>query len=256
MERIPALTRAQLAELDRRASEEYGLPGAVLMENAGRGAAEHVLALLAARHGRGQSAARVAVLCGPGNNGGDGCVVARHLANAGIAVEIFATHALEDLKGDAAIMRRAAEKMGVPIHDVASAEAFEAARSLLARGDVFVDGLLGTGFRGEVRPAIARIIQVVNDLRANRGVGVVALDLPSGLDCDTGRPSGATVRADLTVTFAAPKVGFEAAIARPFLGSVVVATIGAPAVLVERVRGARPATGLPSRPGNGGLTRE
>jgi len=220
----PRLTRDELALLDRLACQELGLPSVVLMENAGRGAAEAVLGL---------RPRRVAVFSGGGNNGGDACVVARHLANAGVDVSVLATHPLVDLRGDAALMRRAVECLGVPVHDAAAEKAFEHA-------DVLVDGLLGTGFRGTMRPATARVVEALNERREAGGVSIVALDLPSGLDADTGRAARPTVSADLTVTFAALKVGFDAPAARPFLGRVVLATIGVPSSLIERVRLRRP----------------
>jgi NAD(P)H-hydrate epimerase len=248
------LTRDQLRALDRLAAEEYGLPSAVLMENAGRGASEHVLAALSAdvREGalapgtdsRGARDARVAIVCGPGNNGGDGAVVARWLANAGVAVDVLATHALDALRGDAALERRVIERMRIPVHELAGDDAVERARHVLARADLVVDALLGTGFEGEVRANIARAIELVNAWRASRlarggaGARVVALDLPSGLDCDTGAPARPTVIADLTVTFAAWKIGFDAEPARAVLGRVVVASIGTPLELLVRVRGA------------------
>ncbi len=218
------LTRAELARLDRLASERIGLPSAVLMENAGRGAADEVLACLAARDGR------VVILAGPGNNGGDACVVARHLANAGVEVLVFATHRAEDLAGDAATMRRAIERLEVPVR-AADADDVGAA---LARCSVAVDGLLGTGFRGAMRPPIARFVDALNAARERGEFTVVALDLPSGLDADSGRPAQPTVRADVTVTFAAWKVGFDAPEARPFLGRVALKAIGVPADLVDR----------------------
>lgn len=205
------LTRAELALLDRIAAEEYGLPTAVLMENAGRGAAEEVLAMLAG------SNARVAVFAGPGNNGGDACVLARHLANAGVGVELLATRRGEHL--------RAVERSGIPVHDASTVETIP--------GEILVDGLLGTGFRGEMRPGIAALVEALNRRRERTGARVVALDLPSGLDADTGRPAHPTVVADVTVTFAAWKVGFDAPEAKPFLGRVVVVGIGVPPGIVR-----------------------
>src|SRR5258706_9200320 len=127
------LTRAELTLLDRLASEAYGLPSAVLMENAGRGAAEEVQKLLSVGAASGEPA-RVFVLAGSGNNGGDACLVARHLAIAGVDVELFATSRLEDLRGDAAKMRRAAEKIGIVVHDASA----EAALAKLAGSRIFV----------------------------------------------------------------------------------------------------------------------
>jgi NAD(P)H-hydrate epimerase len=228
----PRLTRAELALLDRLASGEIGLPSAVLMENAGRGAAEEVLRIASVA-----AAPRVSVLAGSGNNGGDACVLARHLADAGVGVELFAACRLEDLRGDAAIMRRAAEKIGIAVHDVSTEAALARARERLDGSNVLVDGLLGTGFRGEMRPGMTRLVEAVNACRAHGGARVVALDLPSGLDADSGRPARSTIVADVTVTFAAWKVGFDAPAAQPFLGRVVVAGIGISAELAPRVRG-------------------
>lgn len=220
------MSRAELARLDRIAAGEFGLPTAVLMENAGRGAAEEVLAMFPG------SGARVAVFAGPGNNGGDACVLARHLANAGVGVEVLASTRAENLRGDAAIMRRAVERAGIVVHDLSGIP--DASTVDAIPGEILVDGLLGTGFRGEMRPGIAALVEAVHRRRQRTGALVVALDLPSGLDADTGRPARPTVVADLTITFAALKVGFDAPEAKPFLGRVVVAGIG---VRAEIVRG-------------------
>jgi NAD(P)H-hydrate epimerase len=253
------LTRAALREIDRRATEEYGIPSAVLMENAGRGAAEWVLRswpnASPAVPARSPSQAtvrdssdasvgsaapslkerRVAIFCGPGNNGGDGGVVARHLANAGLHVDVLSTEAAATLRGDAALQRHIVERMKLALHDVATEEGLERARAVIESADVIVDGLLGTGFEGEVRPKIARVIRRINAVRAQRSCFVVALDLPSGLECDRGRPADPTVVADLTIAFVAAKPGFDNALARAVLGRVVVVPIGAPMELIERV---------------------
>jgi len=238
----PSLARDELALLDRIASEEYGLPTAVLMENAGRGAAVAVLEMLADPRSRTDSPL-VVLLSGPGNNGGDACVVARHLSNAKVAVEVVATRALDELRGDAAIMRRAIERMEIPVHVVARDAASAGARvgadgsglRAIERATLLVDGLLGTGFRGAMRAEIADLVRAANARRALGKARTVALDLPSGLDADTGRPTVPTIEADATVTFAARKQGFEAREALAYLGQVVVASIGAPEAIVERI---------------------
>lgn len=222
------LTRAQSRELDRRAIEELGIPGCVLMENAGRGAAE---AIVAARREAGPR--RAAIVCGAGNNGGDGYVVARHLAIRGWTVELAALGDPARLTGDAALNHGICRAMGLAVAVLDEAGPGAAARGW-ARADVLVDAVLGTGFRGELRPAARATIEAMN---AARGPLAVALDVPSGLDADTGRPSDATFRADLTVTFAAPKVGFLAEEAAPWLGRLVVAGIGTPPALVAGVAG-------------------
>lgn len=253
MSDVLRLTRAELREIDRVACQEWGIPSSVLMENAGRGAAEIVLGqwmdprdvALSLADGRGPSRAsaahRAAIFCGPGNNGGDGAVVARHLANAGFAVAVLYTEPSAGLRGDAALQRRILERMGLRVQDVSSADALAACEPALAAANVFVDGLLGTGFEGDVRPKIARVIERINALRRERPIRVVALDLPSGLDCDRGEPAQPTVVADLTATFVARKVGFDTPRARAVCGEVRVVSIGVPIQIVERVRGSPPA---------------
>jgi NAD(P)H-hydrate epimerase len=238
------LTRADLRELDRQAVEELGIPSCVLMENAGRGAAEHVLAFardmqleLPTERARDL---RIAVFCGPGNNGGDGGVVARHLANAGVRVDVLCTESTDALRGDALLQRRIVERMRLPVHDVSTVEGLASARGVIDEADVLVDGLLGTGFEGVVRPKIARVIEAIvaarTAARTRARARVVALDLPSGLDCDRGEPAQPCVVADLTVTFAAQKVGFDQDSARQVLGRVEVVSIGAPLALLDRAR--------------------
>lgn len=234
------LTRAQVRELDRLAIEEYGLPGIVLMENAGGGSARRVVELALVRPEAATRRVRVAVLCGTGNNGGDGYVLARHVANAGLAVDVFASGPRERLTSDAGLFRAVVERMGIDVHDIGDAASLERARGPLDRADILVDALLGTGFDGPVRGDMARVLDLVEELRTG-GVQsalrtVVALDLPSGLDCDSGAPSKGTVRADFTLTFVAPKQGFASRAAQPHLGRVEVISIGTPIALVQRVR--------------------
>jgi NAD(P)H-hydrate epimerase len=214
------LSRAEVRELDRRAIEEYGVPGVVLMENAGRGAAEILVSL--GVHGR------VLVCCGKGNNGGDGFVMARHLDNLGFSVRVLLFGRPEELTGDAAINHRIIAWGGVPIHVCADKPDAEALRQELASADWVVDALFGTGLSGPVRAPLAQVITTINDSHAR----VLAIDIPSGLDCDTGAPLGPTVRAHHTVTFVAPKKGFANAAARDYLGQVHVVDIGAPRALL------------------------
>lgn len=213
--------------------EKIGIPGMVLMENAGRNAAQAVLALLDERKiDRGR--ARVAVVCGGGNNGGDGYVVARHLYNAGVWVVLHPVKDPRALAGDAQLNCTVAAKMGVEIRLARDKEELAAASADWDRAHVIVDALLGTGFVGVLRSPVDAVINRINKART-WGSSVVSLDLPSGLDCDTGRPARPTIRADLTVTFVARKVGFGRSGAAEFLGRVLVADIGAPPALIDRV---------------------
>jgi NAD(P)H-hydrate epimerase len=242
---VPALSRAELAELDRIAIERYAIPGVVLMENAGRGACEVVLERLAAR---GSRAGPVGVVCGPGNNGGDGWVVARHLANAGVEVVLAASGPASALGGDAATMRAIVDRMRLEVVDLSVEPDLVRARERFERCGLLVDAVLGTGFTGgAVRPAVARAIRWIVELTGPRGARlreVVALDLPSGLDADLGTAADPVVEADRTVTFAAPKLGFALPGAGRWTGEVRLAGIGVPAeialFLVARRAGGQP----------------
>jgi NAD(P)H-hydrate epimerase len=215
----PTLTRDEVRAIDRRAIEDYGLPGVVLMENAGRGAAE--LLLVQGIHGP------VLICCGGGNNGGDGYVIARHLDIAGIPVRILALVPPEELSGDAATQAAVIRRCGVPI--LVLPQDGDAVANELAAAEWIVDALLGTGMRGNVRPPYDDLIDAIN-----RAPGkVLAVDLPSGLDCDLGVPLGSCIRADLTTTFVARKRGFNVPTAAPYLGQVHVIGIGAPRDLIE-----------------------
>jgi NAD(P)H-hydrate epimerase len=232
-----ALTRQQCREIDRLAIEELGIPGVVLMENAGRGAADMVFNLIdemtEADALKGNDA-RVAIVCGGGNNGGDGYVIARHLYNAGVEVAVFAVSDPRKLTGDAAVMADIVLNMGLAPVLMLDAKQVKEHAGELAEADIIVDAILGTGFTGQVRDHLPAVIQLINDIRED-GAGVLAADVPSGLDCDTGRPSNATILADVTVTFMANKIGFTRPGAERYTGEVVEAHIGAPGDLIERV---------------------
>jgi NAD(P)H-hydrate epimerase len=209
------LSRAEVRELDRRAIADFGVPGVVLMENAGRGAAELLVRL--GIHGP------IIVCCGKGNNGGDGFVIARHLDNLGLPVRVLLFCRPEELTGDAAINYQIIARGGVAIQIHADHPLrAEPLRQELLSADWVVDALFGTGLSGMVRPPFDQIIAAVNDCPAR----VLAVDIPSGLDCDNGNRLGPTVRADHTVTFVAQKKGFANPAAREWLGQVHVVDIG------------------------------
>jgi NAD(P)H-hydrate epimerase len=217
------MTRDEVRGLDARAAGELGLPTLVLMENAGRGAAAWL------RQRAGDTAPRVVVLCGPGNNGGDGGVVARHLDAWGWPVKVAWLAAPERLRGDAAAQWHILARAGIAQESWPD-DPLDPARldTLLASADWVVDALLGTGLtrpvEGPLRDAIAGINRA--------GKPVLALDLPSGLNADTGQPLGAAVRATATATFVAPKQGFSAPGASAYTGVVVVVDIGLPRQLL------------------------
>jgi len=210
----PSVTREEARAFDRWAGAGLGLPAAVLMENAARGAAEAARAELARL---GARAPRVVVLCGAGNNGGDGYALARQLLVGGVRAEMFTPFAPERLSADARVQRGVVERLGLCVREFPSAD--------WAGADLLVDALLGTGAVGELREPIAQWLAQVEPLE----VGLrLALDLPSGLDADTGRAARHAFRADLTVTFAARKRGFDAPGAAAWTGRVELASIGVP----------------------------
>jgi NAD(P)H-hydrate epimerase len=234
------LNRDQVRRVDRLAIDELGITGVVLMENAGRTCAKVLLDRLGVPPASVQDAgetpavrSRVAILCGGGNNGGDGYVIARHLHNAGVEVKVYSAVDPAKLTGDALINRRIVEKMDLPRAEIVSAAQLADAEREWAGAALLVDALLGTGFSGEMRPPMAAVIAACNRLHA-AGKPVVAVDLPSGLDCDTGKPAAETIRADTTVTFVARKPGFLIPGAEVYSGEVIVAGIGVPPELIAR----------------------
>jgi NAD(P)H-hydrate epimerase len=209
------LSRDEVRAVDRRAIEEFGVPGVVLMENAGRGSAELLLSL--GIHGP------VAICCGGGNNGGDGFVIARHLHNKRVPVRVLLFARPEELAGDAAINYHIIARLGLPVAVYAGPQVdADKLRRELALAEWVVDALFGTGLTGPVRAPFDAVIDAINAASAR----VLAIDIPSGLDCDTGEPLGPTVRAKHTITFVAQKKGFANPAAQPWLGQVHVADIG------------------------------
>jgi len=225
------LTRQAVREVDRLAMEEFGIPSIVLMENAAFHLADVAL------HLTGEAGLpRILVVCGPGNNGGDGFAAARHLHNSGAEVAIVHAGPAKPAS-DAAINLAIAQKMGLPIERVKGddgAGAIERAVAALGPPDLVIDALLGTGLDRAVREPALGMIARINDLGAS-GAQILAVDIPSGLDADTGEALGAAVTADVTVSFVGIKAGFTKLIAQEHIGDVVVADIGAPRELTARL---------------------
>jgi NAD(P)H-hydrate epimerase len=219
-----ALSVQQIRELDILAIEHVGIPGVVLMENAGRGCAQFIYATLIA-----PEASHVLILCGPGNNGGDGFVIARHLRNAGVSVDVALAAAPEKSAGDAGINLAILRRMGLPLLHAFEDDGLEAVRQAASRADVIVDALLGTGSSGAPRKAMAKMIEYANTApRARR----IAIDIPSGLDAETGAVHEPCFRAAATITMLAPKLGFSTPAGREVLGRVIAVDIGTPRNLI------------------------
>jgi NAD(P)H-hydrate epimerase len=213
----PVLTGEQMRAADRAASERLGLPSLLLMENAGRGVAELVVQ-------RFPAGARAVVVSGAGANGGDGFVVARHLAQRGVAARVLLTAPRARVAGDAAAMLDALERLGsVPVEDGSAWEDEAAWRAALAGATVIVDAVLGIGLKDDVRGVAAAAIRAMNAAEAFR----LAVDVPSGLDADTGRVRGVAVAADLTATMGARKLGLVLDAAAP-VGALEVIDLGVP----------------------------
>jgi NAD(P)H-hydrate epimerase len=217
----PVLTRDQVRMLDRRAIADYGMSGLVLMENAGRGVVD-VLSRLGAD-------GPVVVCCGTGNNAGDGFVIARHLDLRGTPVKVLLASPPARLRGDAAVNLKIMQKSEIRAVEFSSADGADQLAAEFAGAQWIVDALLGTGARGTPRPPLDVVIAAMNAAQANK----LAVDLPSGLDCDTGEIAEPTFRADHTCSFVAAKPGLLARAAEPYVGQLHIVDIGAPRKLLE-----------------------
>jgi NAD(P)H-hydrate epimerase len=224
----PSISREQARQVDERAVREFGMSSLVLMENAGRQLADKLLEL--GLHGP------VVICCGTGNNGGDGFVLARHLDLRRVPVRVLVWGQRARMTSDAAVNFAILEKSGVPIDHFEVGHDSRLLAARLAGAGWIVDGLLGTGARGEPRPPLDTVIDELNAHAAEK----LAIDLPSGLDCDTGFAGQHTIRAHDTCTFVARKRGFDAPGAAAYVGTVHVLDIGAPRVLVEAVLAGSP----------------
>jgi ADP-dependent NAD(P)H-hydrate dehydratase / NAD(P)H-hydrate epimerase len=224
------LNTAQMREVDRRTIQEIGLPSIVLMENAGRqvvAALESLYTDLLER--------TIAVVCGRGNNGGDGFVVARTLHQRGADVSVFLIGEVASVKGDARVNLEVLGRLGVTVVEVSDEQAWELHFSAVAQSDLIVDAIFGTGLSG---PLTGMLETVVADLNA-AGIPIVSIDLPSGMSADTPELRGDTVEATVTVTLAAPKLPLILPPAEGRAGEIVIADIGIPDEVIDGVDGPR-----------------
>jgi len=220
------VTADEMREMDRLTIESFGLPGRVLMENAGRGAARVLMDTYPDI--RDQS---VAVVAGRGNNGGGGFVIARYLAGAGINVTVYLLSESLRLTGDAAANFSLLSPLNIPVREIIDESDLAQAKADMARHHVFVDAILGTGINAEVRGLFKSAIHYINE----RHRPVLSVDIPSGLNADTGAPCGTCIRADHTVTFAFPKIGHVLLPGALYTGELHVVDIGIPPHIVENV---------------------
>jgi len=225
---MKVLTAAETRDVDRLTSERHGIPSLTLMENAGKS----VVAFIKQRFTK-LVRRRIVVLCGKGNNGGDGFVVARHLLEMGVRPSIYLFAEASEIRGDAATNLKRWQDAARELHVVRSSAEWQAGKAALASTDIIVDALLGTGVRGPVEGLMREAIDDINRRRPE--CAVVAVDIPSGLSADTGEIQGAAVAANYTVTFTAPKVGFFLGTAYLQVGQLFVREIGSPHELIEEI---------------------
>jgi NAD(P)H-hydrate epimerase len=222
------LSAEAMREVDRVAIEELGVPGMVLMENAAIGVADAIGEVFA-------EAESAAIFCGPGNNGGDGLAVARHLATRGYGVEVFLVGGRGkpvELGGDAGVQLAICRKLDLPVREVGPEDDLEPVLAAAREHDLIVDALFGTGLARPLSGVFATLVEGLNELPVPR----LAVDLPSGLNGSRADVFGPHVRADLTVTFAAPKVAHVLPPAADAVGELIVTDLGVPPALVERAR--------------------
>jgi NAD(P)H-hydrate epimerase len=214
------MSRDEARAFDAWAINELGVPGIVLMENAGRSCAQFIIETLSKVKNP-----KVCIFCGTGNNGGDGFVIARHLLNAGFTVTVVVCGNIAKIRSDARINLDILTGLGLKIErlDMEGTEIIEDRVTKLANeANMIIDAIFGTGLTGTLRNEYKQLIDGINGL----GCPVLSVDIPSGLDCDTGLPFGAAIKANCTVTFVAVKKGFVFENARVYTGDIFVASIG------------------------------
>ena len=224
------LNAAQMREADRFTIEEIGIPSLVLMENAGR---QVVAAMEAAYEGRLNG--RVAVLCGRGNNGGDGFVVARTLLQRGIDAAVFVIGALAEVRGDAKTNLEILGRLGVTVVEIADEQSWELHFSEISQCTLIVDAIFGTGLKSALGGMMETIVADVNA----SSIPIISIDLPSGLSADTPHVLGDCIDASMTVTLAAPKLPLVLPPGEAHAGDVVIADIGIPHEVIDSVEGQR-----------------
>lgn len=218
------VTAAEMGNLDRMTAEQYHLSTLILMENAGLA----VVNAIRREIGPDLAGKRILIFAGKGNNGGDGLVVARHLINAGADVKVFLLARPEDLRGDAEVNYRVLRAMQATFYPVLEEKDLQRADVALLYADLVVDAIYGTGFKGAALGVPARVIELINQT----GKPVVAVDLPSGLEADSGKVNGPCIRATRTVTFALPKLGLVLEPGARYAGQLEVADISIPRALI------------------------
>ncbi len=221
---MKSVSAKKMKDIDRAAIEEFKVPSIVLMENAGRAAADTAYSMLIDRK------SKVICVCGKGNNGGDGFVCTRHLVNKGVNVLVFLTCNRDQLKGDAKINFSILEKMNISIYELTKEGNFTNLENEIINSELVIDAIFGIGISGEIREPYSKIIEIINKNKNK----TLALDIPSGLDATEGISLGSCIKADKTVTFAACKTGLVRNQGLEYSGEIVVAEISIPKQLLDQ----------------------
>lgn len=222
---MKVVTAKQMQALDKFAIEEIGIPGVVLMENAGRQVVAKMLHFFPNLRNQ-----RVNIICGKGNNGGDGFVVARCLWAMEVDVRLFLLAKTESLSGDAETNCQICQKLNLPVAEILSSEELKKYISLILEADIFVDAIFGTGLTPPVRGMASEVIELLNKAKK----AIVSIDIPSGLSADSAHPHGPHITASLTVTFALPKVAHVLPPACLEVGQLEIVDIGIPKEVIEQ----------------------
>jgi len=220
------VTAGEMQRMDRRTIEDVGIPGLVLMENAGRGATRFLLEQFP-----DLANLKVGVIAGRGNNGGDGFVMARCLKQKGIQVRVYLLAAKQEVRGDAAANLNFLKPLGIPLVEIPDEDSFAKRKSEMSGLDVWVDAILGTGLKSDVTGYFKTIIEFINGLKKP----VLAVDIPSGLNADSGQPCGVCIQARATATFAFAKTGHMVHPGTDYTGTLKIIDIGIPPHIVTAV---------------------
>lgn len=220
------VTAGEMQKMDKLTIEFYGIPGIVLMENAGRGAVRTLLGQFPDIMGK-----KVGIIAGRGNNGGDGFVIARYLVEMGVDVSVYLLSLKEKVKGDAETNLNLLDALDIAVYEMPDEEAFAGRRSMMDKEDLWVDAILGTGLKSDVKGFFKKVIETLNGF----GKPVFAVDIPSGLDSDRGIPRGVCIRAAATATFGFPKIGHIIYPGASYTGRLAIIDIGIPRHIADSV---------------------
>lgn len=221
------VTASEMQKMDRQTIESFGIPGRILMENAGLGATRFFL-----KQFKNASNEKIGIAAGRGNNGGDGFVIARYLAQKGMRVTVYLLSERQKVKGDAADNLNLLFPLKIPVVEIPDQKSFSSHKTAMRHEAIWIDAILGTGLKSDVKGFFKKVIDFIN--ASNKPV--FAVDIPSGLNSDTGQPCGTCIRADATTTFAFAKTGHFLLPGADYTGKLKIVDIGIPPHIADNVR--------------------